>query len=75
MAWPSHTPPHTLDFYTQHSERAQVRGNAKMGEQQIIENVNEWDRVGRGHELPFYATDQEIQTWLLDILPLEHRPY
>lgn len=41
----------------------------------ITEDVVSWFRLGRGHEFEFYATDDEVQEWLLTILPAEFAPY
>ncbi len=41
----------------------------------IIEDVDSWFRLGRGHGFEFYATDNEVQEWLLTILPGEYAPY
>jgi hypothetical protein len=35
----------------------------------------EWRRVGRGHELQFFATDEEVQSYLQSALPVQHGPY
>lgn len=32
-------------------------------------NPNAWTRTGRGHEVQFLATDEEIQHWISDSLP------
>jgi len=41
----------------------------------IIEDVDSWFRLGRGHSFEFYATDNEVQEWLLTILSAEYAPY
>jgi len=41
----------------------------------ITEDVDSWFRLGRGHGFEFYATDNEVQEWLLTILPAEYAPY
>jgi hypothetical protein len=41
----------------------------------IIYDVDQWCRVGRGKELQFFATDSEVQEWLLRCLPSANRPY
>ena len=41
----------------------------------IIEGVDSRFRLGRGHGFEFYATDNEVQEWLLTILPAEYAPY
>ena len=41
----------------------------------IVEDVDSWFRLGRGHRFEFYATDYEVQAWLLAILPAEYAPY
>jgi hypothetical protein len=40
-----------------------------------IYDVDNWHRVGRGRVLQFFATDDEIQEWLLSALPPEYGPY
>jgi hypothetical protein len=40
-----------------------------------IENLDRWERVGRGRTLQFFATDEEVQGWLVHALPPEYAPY
>lgn len=40
-----------------------------------IDDVDSWFRLGRGHGFEFYATDHEVQEWLLAILPAECASY
>jgi len=40
-----------------------------------IYDVDNWYRVGRGHVLQFFATDDEVQDWLNTMLPPEYEPY
>jgi hypothetical protein len=40
-----------------------------------IYDVDSWSRVGRGRVLQFFATDDEVQEWLLCALPAEYEPY
>lgn len=46
-----------------------------MDSQKVIYDVENWYRVGRGQGLEFFATDDEVQEWLLTILPKEYGPY
>jgi len=43
--------------------------------QDVIYDVDNWFRIGRGRELQFFATDDEVQSWLLNFLPEEYAPY
>lgn len=38
-------------------------------------DTSTWHRAGRGSELQFYATDEEVQRYLLEGLPGEHGGY
>lgn len=40
-----------------------------------VSSPREWVRVGRGKELQFFATDQDIEEWLSDGLASEYQPY
>jgi hypothetical protein len=40
----------------------------------IITDVQHWVRVGRGRSLQFFATDEEVQSWLCH-LPEKYKPY
>ncbi|MFA7486383.1 MAG: hypothetical protein WCZ89_10185 [Phycisphaerae bacterium] len=42
---------------------------------QVIYDINNWRRLGRGQVLQFFATDDEVQNWLLTLLPPEYGPY
>ncbi len=41
----------------------------------VAEPLNGWYRAGRGREMQFYATDEEIADWLVKTLPLQYAPY
>lgn len=41
----------------------------------VITEPSEWRRVGRGSEVQFYATDREIQQWLINELPTDFAPF
>jgi len=38
-------------------------------------DIDNWYGCGRGRRLDFYATDDELQEWLLRHLPAEYEPY
>lgn len=42
---------------------------------QFIQDPTEWVRLGRGKNRQFFATDDEVQTWLLEGLPKQYAPY
>jgi hypothetical protein len=46
-----------------------------MNKQEPIYDVENWYRVGRGQVLQFFATDEEVQEWLVSMLPQEYAPY
>jgi hypothetical protein len=46
-----------------------------MSQQPLLTDVSKWFRTGHGLTLQFYATDEEIQSWLVEALPVEHKPY
>ena len=46
-----------------------------MSQENVIYDVNDWRRCGRGMTLDFFATDEEVQNWLLTALPSEYSPY
>lgn len=46
-----------------------------MDAHEPIYDVNEWRRLGRGRDFQFFATDDEVQDWLLNCLPQEFGPY
>jgi hypothetical protein len=46
-----------------------------MNTQQPIYDVDNWYRIGKGRVLQFFATDDEVQEWLLTMLPSEYGPY
>jgi hypothetical protein len=37
--------------------------------------LGNWERVGRGRVLQFFATDEEVQAWLNSALPPAYAPY
>lgn len=41
----------------------------------LIEDPKNWMRVGRGRELQFFATDEDVQRWLTEALPQQFAPY
>ncbi len=41
----------------------------------VIYDVDNWYRVGRGCALQFFATDDEVQEWLAGCLPEQFGPY
>jgi hypothetical protein len=46
-----------------------------MDRERTIYDVDNWYRVGRGKVLQFFATDDEVQEWLLTMLPSGYGPY
>lgn len=46
-----------------------------MNPHEPIYDVNEWRRLGKGRVVEFFATDDEVQTWLIEGLPNEYHPY
>lgn len=46
-----------------------------MIKQPILDNLDDWQRAGRGRVLQFFATDEEVQRWLIAALPSEYAPY
>jgi hypothetical protein len=40
-----------------------------------IKDVSRWTRVGKGRELQFYATNEEVASWMQSVLPLDYAPY
>ena len=46
-----------------------------MNAHEPIYDVNEWRRLGRGKDLQFFATDDEVQDWLIKALPKKYAPY
>ncbi len=34
-----------------------------------VEDTGNWVRVGRGRELQFFATDEDVQDWLTEVPP------
>lgn len=46
-----------------------------MSESSLITALAQWQRVGRGRSLQFFATDEEVQAWLNHALPEEFAPY
>ena len=40
-----------------------------------IYGVDRWTRFGRGKELQFFATDAEVENWLITSLPAIYGPY
>jgi hypothetical protein len=43
--------------------------------QKVITDIDNWQRVGRGRTIQFYATDEEVYSWFIDYLPAEYGPY
>jgi hypothetical protein len=43
--------------------------------QPITADLDSWFRLGHGHMFQFYATDDEVQNWLLSVLPEAYAPY
>lgn len=41
---------------------------------ELIRDLDNWKRVGGGRTLEFFATDAEVQRWLLDCIPQEYLP-
>lgn len=46
-----------------------------MDVQKLVCSVNKWRRLGRGRVLQFFATDDEVQQWLLEGLSKKWAPY
>ena len=46
-----------------------------MDVEEPVYAVKEWRRLGRGRGLDFYATDDEVQRWLIEGLPAHSAPY
>src|SRR5437773_2036529 len=46
-----------------------------MSRSKPIHEPLSWARVGRGKELQFFATDDDVQNWLQKFLPAEFAPY
>jgi hypothetical protein len=46
-----------------------------MIKEPITEDLDNWNRIGRGRTLQFFATDDEVQHWLKTALPPEYAPY
>jgi hypothetical protein len=44
-------------------------------ERPAIQDHDRWMRVGKGRELQFFATDEEVQAWLVHALPPQYAPY
>jgi hypothetical protein len=43
--------------------------------QPITADLDSWFRLGHGHGFEFFATDEEVQNWLLSLLPAAYAPY
>jgi hypothetical protein len=41
----------------------------------VIKDVDQWQRAGRGRVLQFFATDAEVQEWLIGHLPNQYAPF
>ena len=42
---------------------------------QLIYDIDNWSKVGRGIGMQFYAADDEIAAWLATAMPPEFAPY
>lgn len=41
----------------------------------LLSHPGDWMRIGRGRSLQFFATDEEVETWLRSSLPVEYGPF
>jgi hypothetical protein len=46
-----------------------------MSNHVLVTEIENWRRKGRGRTLQFFATDNEVQHWLNNELPVEYQPY